>query len=126
MLRSVSTGKRRWLTIVGALVTMLTISGSATTSGEGRPLGPFDSHEDIGAPKIAGSAVYNPVSQEYSLSAGGVNMWAQRDEFHFVWKRMTGDFILQARVEFLGQGGRAAPQGRLDDPAEPGYRRAIR
>ena len=104
MLRSVSTGKRRWLTIVGALVTMLTISGSATTSGEGRPLGPFDSHEDIGGPKIAGSAVYNPVSQEYSLSAGGVNMWAQRDEFHFVWKRMTGDFILQARVEFLGKG----------------------
>ena len=31
-------------------------------------------------------------------------MWAQRDEFHFVWKRMTVDFILQARVQFLGQG----------------------
>ena len=31
-------------------------------------------------------------------------MWAQRDEFHFVWKRMTGDFILQARVELLGKG----------------------
>ena len=31
-------------------------------------------------------------------------MWAQRDEFQFVWKRMTGDFILQARVEFLGKG----------------------
>ena len=47
---------------------------------------------------------YNAVSQEYSLSAGGVNMWAQKDEFHFVWKRMTGDFILQARVELLGKG----------------------
>ena len=31
-------------------------------------------------------------------------MWAQRDEFQFVWKRMTGDFILQARVELLGKG----------------------
>ena len=31
-------------------------------------------------------------------------MWAQKDEFHFVWKRMTGDFILQARVELLGKG----------------------
>ena len=31
-------------------------------------------------------------------------MWAQRDEFHFVWKRMTGDFILQTRVELVGKG----------------------
>ena len=26
------------------------------------------------------------------------------DEFHFVWKRMNGDFILRARVELLGKG----------------------
>ena len=57
-----------------------------------------------GAPKITGSATYDAAQQQYTLSAGGVNMWAQKDEFHFVWKRMTGDFILQARVELLGQG----------------------
>jgi TolB protein len=73
-------------------------------SGQGAPLGQFDGHGDVGGPKIAGSASYNAVSQEYTLSAGGVNMWAQRDEFQFVWKRMTGDFILQARVELLGKG----------------------
>jgi hypothetical protein len=72
--------------------------------GQGTRLGPFDGHGDVGSPKIAGSAVYNAVSQEFSLSAGGANMWAERDEFRFVWKRMTGDFILQARVEFLGEG----------------------
>jgi TolB protein len=64
----------------------------------------FDGHDDVGSPKIPGTAAYNPVSQEYSLTAAGANMWAQRDEFHFVWKRMTGDFILQARVELLGRG----------------------
>jgi TolB protein len=68
------------------------------------PLGAFEGHGDVGAPKIAGSAVYNPLTQEYTLSAAGTNMWAARDEFHFVWKRMTGDFILQARVELLGKG----------------------
>jgi hypothetical protein len=73
-------------------------------SGQGARLGAFDGHGDIGSPKIAGSATYNAVSQEYALAAGGVNMWAQRDEFHFAWKRMTGDFILQARVELLGKG----------------------
>ena len=31
-------------------------------------------------------------------------MWGTRDEFHFAWRRLEGDFILQARVEFLGQG----------------------
>jgi hypothetical protein len=67
-------------------------------------LGAFEGHQDVGAPKIAGTAVYNPLTQEYTLSAAGTNMWAARDEFHFVWKRMTGDFILQARVELLGKG----------------------
>ena len=56
------------------------------------------------APKIVGSASYDAKSQEYALSAGGANMWAQKDEFHFVWKRMTGDFIIQARIELVGQG----------------------
>jgi hypothetical protein len=86
------------------VLTVALASGSVSVSADGIRLGPFDGHDDVGSPKIAGSAVYNAVSQEYALAAGGVNMWAQRDEFHFVWKRMTGDFILQARVEFLGQG----------------------
>ncbi len=67
-------------------------------------VGLFEASTDIGSPKSAGSATYNAVSQEYALSASGVNMWAQRDEFHFVWKKMTGNFILQARVELLGAG----------------------
>jgi Tol biopolymer transport system component len=67
-------------------------------------IGEFDGHGDIGGPKLAGTAAYNPVSQDYAMSAGGTNMWAQRDEFHFVWRKMTGDFILQTRVELLGTG----------------------
>lgn len=77
---------------------------SSSLMGQGGPVGQFDAHGDVGAPKIAGSAAYNPASQDYTLTAGGANMWAERDEFHFAWKRMTGDFILQARVEFVGKG----------------------
>src|SRR5215204_6339507 len=73
-------------------------------SAQPAPLGDFDAHGDVGAPKIAGSAAYNPVTQDYTLTAAGTNMWAQRDEFHFVSKRMTGDFILQTRVELIGKG----------------------
>jgi Tol biopolymer transport system component len=76
----------------------------ASAPSEAQPLGQFEGHGDVGSPKIAGSAFFNAVSQEYSLSAAGTNMWAERDEFQFVWKKMKGDFILQARVELLGKG----------------------
>jgi TolB protein len=85
--------------LAGALV-----AGAAAPIQGGGALGGFDGHGDVGAPKRAGSAIYNPLSQAYTLSAAGTNMWGARDEFQFVWKRMTGDFILQARVELLGQG----------------------
>jgi Tol biopolymer transport system component len=78
--------------------------GTRPAIGQDGRLGQFEGHGDVGAPKLAGSADYNAVSQEYSLSASGLNMWAARDEFQFVWKKMKGDFILQARVELLGQG----------------------
>ena len=94
-------GKEAWG--IALLAIAVVVAGRAT-SGQGAPLGAFDGHGDVGSPKIAGSATYNAVSQEYALAAGGVNMWAQRDEFQFAWKRMTGDFILQARVELLGKG----------------------
>lgn len=81
----------------------LTVAASPA-AGEGWPLGAFDGHGDVGSPALAGSATWNAVSEEYALSAGGVNMWGPRDEFHFVWKRMRGDFILRARVAFVGEG----------------------
>jgi TolB protein len=70
----------------------------------GGPVGVFEDHADVGKPKLAGHVTWNAASQEYVISAGGVNMWQARDEFHLAWRRLDGDFILQARVEFLGQG----------------------
>ena len=88
---------------VACLVALASALGSTARAQEG-PLGLFESHGDVGSPQIKGSATYNAVSQEYALTAAGVNMWAQRDEFQFVWKKMKGDFILQARVELVGTG----------------------
>jgi TolB protein len=87
------------LTLAGAMAL-----GSSSLLGQEGRLGLFEGHGDVGSPQIAGSASYNAVSQQYSFAASGVNMWAARDEFHFAWKKMKGDFILQARVELLGQG----------------------
>ena len=68
------------------------------------PVGVFDEHGDIGAVKITGAAAYDPATQQYTVQASGANMWFGTDEFHFAWKKLTGDFILQSRVEFLGKG----------------------
>src|SRR5207253_113864 len=88
--------------------TLLTVSAAAQAppppAAGAAPLGAFDGHTAVGAPKLAGAAAYNPLSQDYALAAAGTNMWAQRDEFEFVWKRLSGDFILQARVQFAGKG----------------------
>jgi TolB protein len=91
----------RFLVVVAALAASPEFS---TARAAENPLGQFDGHADIGSPKLSGSATFNDASQEYSISAAGVNMWANRDEFHLVWKRLKGDFILQARVELIGKG----------------------
>lgn len=69
-----------------------------------QPLGLFESHGDIGPVELPGRTVYDPQKQEYLVEGAGVNMWFGTDEFHFVWKRLKGDFILSARVEFIGKG----------------------
>ena len=68
------------------------------------PIGIFDNHEDVGNPKMKGSAVYNAENQTYTVSSAGKNMWFAEDQFHFLWKKIKGDFIIQATVQFIGKG----------------------
>lgn len=68
------------------------------------PVGDFEDHGDVDAPKLAGSARYDEANQAYLLSGAGTNMWFTTDQFHFAWKKFKGDFILRARVEFIGKG----------------------
>ncbi|HEU4388959.1 MAG TPA: DUF5050 domain-containing protein [Blastocatellia bacterium] len=69
-----------------------------------KPVGQFENHEDVGTVATPGSVVFDAAKQTYTISASGTNMWAVKDEFHFVWKRMKGNFILRARAEFVGKG----------------------
>ena len=90
--------------LIAAATSVAALSLFASPEEALAPLGDFAHHQDIGAPKIAGSATWNAASQEYRLTAAGVNLWGKRDEFHFAWRRLTGDFILQVRVELVGAG----------------------
>ena len=78
--------------------------GIAPGLAQENPVGQFDGNADIGAPALPGSAAYNAAQQIYTMTAAGTNMWFGRDQFHFVWKRMKGKFILRTKAEFIGAG----------------------
>ena len=67
-------------------------------------LGAFAGQSDVGKPSKLGSATYDSERQEYTVAGSGTNMWVGRDEFHFVWQRLKGNFILTTRAQFVGKG----------------------
>jgi TolB protein len=66
------------------------------------PQGVFDDQTDIGNPKIAGSTQYQDGTQTYTLKGAGYNIWFNRDECQFAYRKIAGDFILTANFEFTG------------------------
>jgi TolB protein len=83
------------------LVALFVVSISAYSQN---PVGIFENHQDIGDPKLKGSAVYNKEDQTYTMTGAGLNMWDKTDQFHFAWKKIKGDFIFRATVQFVGKG----------------------
>src|SRR5947209_3748077 len=68
-------------------------------------LGVFESNTDIGKPKNAGAAQYDASNQTYMLRGSGYNIWFNRDEFNYLYRKVGGDFIVTANFEFTGSGG---------------------
>ena len=64
----------------------------------------FDTDSDVGAVYIPGSVEYDPANAAYIMAGAGTNIWGDHDNFHFMWKRMHGNFILTMRAEFVGSG----------------------
>jgi regulation of enolase protein 1 (concanavalin A-like superfamily) len=67
------------------------------------PLAPFEFQADIGQPKKGGSVTLAR-GGTLVIEGAGANMWFARDEGHFAWKKIKGDFIVSARVAFEGRG----------------------
>lgn len=84
------------------LPALLLILFSFVANGQQNPVGIFEGHTDIGTNVKPGSATYIPETEQYVISGAGYNIWADHDEFQFVWKKMKGDFIISTRAEFLG------------------------
>lgn len=69
-----------------------------------RRIGVFEQSMDVGNPKLAGSSAYNKKTKEYTLKGSGYNIWFERDEFQYLFKKLSGDFTVTADFEFVGTG----------------------
>ena len=67
-------------------------------------VGTFSDQTGIGNPIRTGHATYDAAKDEYTIEGAGANIWANRDEFHYVWRRLKGNFILTTNAEFIGKG----------------------
>ncbi len=65
------------------------------------PIGIFEAQSDVGGALVPGSATYDSNKKQYTVNSAGYNIWYTRDEFRYLWKRMSGDLSLAATVSFL-------------------------
>lgn len=83
------------------LVGFLLTASAFAQSGN---LGPFTNAGDVGNPTIKGSTVYDSSKHEFRMTAAGANIWANADQFQYVWREMSGNLAVTATLQFLGEG----------------------
>ena len=69
------------------------------------PIGIFDGQSDVGGALVPGSASYDSATKQYTIHSAGYNIWYQRDEFRYLWKKVSGDVSLAADASFPNPNG---------------------
>ncbi len=86
---------------ISLVFSLFAITAIARQGGPGL----FEGNLDIGDVGLAGSAAYDPDTESYRVAGGGENMWFEKDAFHFVWKKWSGDVSLAADVAWATSEG---------------------
>ena len=68
-------------------------------------IGIFEGQTEVGKGVKQGYTSFIPETGQYVITGAGYNVWFDHDEFHYVWKKMKGDFILYTRADFVGWNG---------------------
>jgi hypothetical protein len=69
------------------------------------PIGIFEGQSDVGSAVVPGSASYDAKTKQYTINSAGYNVWYTRDEFHYLWKKMSGDVSLAADIIYPDPNG---------------------
>ena len=68
------------------------------------PIGIFEGQSDIGSALVADSASYDAGTKQYTINSAGYNVWYTRDEFRYLWRKMSGDDSKEAITALHGLG----------------------
>ena len=85
----------------------LIVVAAALLLAQNKDLGLFTDHGPVGATPPGGNVAYNPAKGEYRITGGGANLWDKVDAFHYVWKKVSGEFTLGADIQWVGAGANA-------------------
>jgi TolB protein len=87
---------------VRALLLTCLLAGSAfAQTGK---FGSFTNSDDVGAPALKGAAEFDAATGQYKITGSGTDIWAKADQFHYVWREMSGNFAVTATAKFLTEG----------------------
>lgn len=83
---------------------LLTCLLAASAFGQTANLGRFTNSDDVGAPPLKGSAEFDASIGQYRITGSGTDIWGKADQFHYVWRQISGDFAVTATAVFLTAG----------------------
>lgn len=75
------------------------------TRTDNTKIGIFDGQSDVGGDPVPGSSSYDEATGSYTITSAGYNVWYDRDEFRYLWKKMSGDISFAADVTFPNNEG---------------------
>src|SRR5688500_7380041 len=85
----------------GVLLACLFTASALAQTGT---LGVFSNSTDVGAPPLKGSAEFDATTGQYKIIGSGADIWGRADQFHFVWREISGNFAVTATTKFLTDG----------------------
>jgi len=63
-------------------------------------IGALTNSDDVGAPPIKGSADFDAGTGQYKITGSGADIRAIADQFHYVWREMSGSLVVSATANF--------------------------
>jgi TolB protein len=81
-----------------AVIAVAAAVGMSQTNG----LGIFTNEGSVGQTPPGVKAQFDAAKGEYRITGGGANMWGPADAFYFVWKKVSGDAMLTADIQWVG------------------------
>jgi TolB protein len=100
---------RRSLFLIIMLLPFCAIAAQNTSPAANAGLGIFEAHSDVGSVTPPGKLMYDPATRVYTIDSSGANLWMANDDFHFVWKKVSGDVSLTADIQFPAAPAGASP-----------------